>query len=113
MGMFAMGIALPGLTSTFLAGDDLVAGIQALRRQDVGELAVLIFDERDESRAVRVVFQPLDGGGHIEFLPLEIDDPVGTLVTAAAPPGGDMPVHVPASTLGAALGQRLHRLALP
>jgi hypothetical protein len=36
---------------------------QALRRQDVGELAVLVFDQRDEGGAVRIVFEPLDLAG--------------------------------------------------
>ena len=36
-----------------LAGDDLVARREALRRDDVGLLAVLVLDERDERRAVR------------------------------------------------------------
>ena len=43
-----------------LAGDDGVALAEPLRRQDVGELAVLILDEGDEAGAVRIVFDPLD-----------------------------------------------------
>src|SRR5690606_9268142 len=39
-----------------LARDDGVADGQALRRQDIGERAVLILDQRDEGGAVRVVF---------------------------------------------------------
>src|SRR5690606_37641559 len=42
-----------------LGGDDLVAGLQTLRRQDVGQLAVFIADERDERRAVRIVLEAL------------------------------------------------------
>ena len=58
-----------------LAGDDRVAGLQALRRQDVGLLAVLVADERDEGGAVRIVFEPLDRRRHVELAALEVDDP--------------------------------------
>ena len=43
------------------AGDDRVARLQALRRDDVGLFAVLVVDEGDEGGAVRIVFQALDG----------------------------------------------------
>ncbi len=39
-----------------LTGDNHVADGQALRRQDVGEFAVLVFNQRNARRAVRVVF---------------------------------------------------------
>jgi hypothetical protein len=42
------------------AGDDFVADVKALRREDVGELAVGVLDERDEGRPVRIVLEPLD-----------------------------------------------------
>ena len=71
------------------AGHDAVADIQALRRDDVGLLAVLILDQGDERGAVRIVFQPLDRRRHVELAPLEVDDAVGLLVTAAAEPHGD------------------------
>jgi hypothetical protein len=60
IGMPENGIALPGLMSA-LARDDLVADAEALRRQDIGLLAIFIADERDEGGPVRVVFDPLDG----------------------------------------------------
>ena len=66
-GIAAIGIALPGLMSARAAGDHRVADLQALRRQDVGELAVLVLDQRDEGRAVRIVFQPLDRRRHVEL----------------------------------------------
>src|SRR5690606_7738987 len=59
-----------------LARDDRVADAQALRRQDVGEFAVFIFDERDERGAVRVIFQTLDGGRHVPLATLEVDEAV-------------------------------------
>jgi hypothetical protein len=54
---------IAGLHVDLFAGDDGVADGQALRRQDVGLLAVLVFDQRDESRAVGIVFEPLDLAG--------------------------------------------------
>ena len=43
-----------------LAGDNHVADRHALRGQDIGLLAVVVFHQRDEGGAVRIVFQPLD-----------------------------------------------------
>ena len=49
-----------GLDVDLIAGDHLVADGEALRRQDVGQLAVGVADQRDEGGAVRIVFDPLD-----------------------------------------------------
>src|SRR5260370_10106669 len=67
-----------------LAGNDRVALREPLRRQDVGELAVLVLDQRDEAGAVGVVFDALDLGRHVEFAALEVDLAIGLLV--ATPP---------------------------
>ena len=82
-GMLPSGIALPGFTSTRLAGHDAVADRQPLRRQNVGLLAIGIFDERDIAGAVGIVFEPLDRCRDVEFAPLEVDQPVSPLVAAA------------------------------
>jgi hypothetical protein len=57
-----------------LAGDDRVAFAEPLRRQDVGQLAVGIFDEGDEAGAVRVVLDPLDAGRLVVAAALEVDE---------------------------------------
>jgi hypothetical protein len=54
------GIALPGFTST-VSPETTLSPAQTLRREDVGQLAVLVLDQRDEGGAVRIVFEPLDG----------------------------------------------------
>src|SRR6185312_6200041 len=95
-----------------LRGDDGVAGGETLRREDVGELAVLVLDQRNESRAVRVVFEPLYRRRHVHLAPLEVDDAIGLLVTAAAEARGDAPVVVAAAGRILPLGQRLDRRAL-
>src|SRR4030095_8572830 len=63
-----------------LAGDDLIADLQALRRQDIGLLAVFVADKRDECRPVRIVLQPLHGRRHVELAALEIHCPDAALV---------------------------------
>ena len=83
-GMSRSGMRVARLDVDALAGDDLVARPEALRRQDVGQLAVVVFDERDEGGAVRIVFQPLDRRRHVELAPLEVDDAIALLVAAAA-----------------------------
>src|SRR5262249_33930460 len=52
-----------GLDVGLLAGLDRVAGLEALRRQDIRERAVGVFDERDPRRAVGIVLEPLDRRG--------------------------------------------------
>src|SRR5690606_37742039 len=96
-----------------LARNDLVARLEALRRQDVGELAVVIADERNERGPVRIVFEPLDRRGHVELAPLEVDDAIALLVAAANVPAGLPAVIVAPARLALALGQRLDRAALP
>src|SRR3546814_17743759 len=77
-----------------LAGDDGVAHGQTLRREDVGLLTVFIFDERDESRAIGVIFQTLDGGRHVPLATLEVDEAVLLLVTAGDTARGHMALVV-------------------
>src|SRR5499426_2329026 len=100
-----------GLDVDMLAGDDGVARGEALRRQDVGKLAVLVLDQRDEAGAVGIVFDALDLGRHVEFAALEIDLAVGLLVAAAAEAHGDAPAVVAPAARGLAFGQGLHRRA--
>src|ERR1700681_3128449 len=85
---------------------------KALRRQDIAELAILVFDQRDESRAVGIVFQTLDGSRHAKLPPLEIDDPVRPLVATATPADGDAAGIVAPAGRRLALDQALDRLAL-
>src|SRR5277367_4716195 len=101
-----------GLNVDLDAGDHLVADRKPLGRNDVGLLAVGIFDERDEAGAVGIIFQPLDLAGDVELAAFEIDDAVGLLVTAAAETHRDPPGIVAAALLGLADGERLDRLAL-
>ena len=103
---------MPGFTSTLLARDHRVADRQTLRRQDVGQLAVLVLDQRDEGGAVGIVFQALDHRGLVELAALEIDDAIALLVTAALPAHHDAAGIVAAALGMLAFGQRLDRAAL-
>src|SRR5690606_24587209 len=96
-----------------LAGEHGVARGEALRREDVGELAVLILDQRNEGGAVSVVLQPLDGGRHVPLATLEVDIAVLLLVAAGDAARGHMALVVAAARLALALDERLDRLALP
>src|SRR5690606_8791979 len=75
---------IAGLDVDVAARNHLVARSDTLRRQDVGKLAVLIADQRDERRPVRVILKPLNRRGNVKLVPLEIDKTVGPLVSAAA-----------------------------
>src|SRR4029077_14775034 len=98
-----------GLYVDIFAGHHRVAGGKALRRQDVGEFAVLVFDQCDEAGAVRIVFEALDLGRRVEPAALEVDLAVGLLVAAAAVARGDAPAVVAAAARIRPLGQRLYR----
>jgi hypothetical protein len=86
-----------GLHVDMLAGDHGVADREALRREDIGELAVVVLQQRDEAGAVRIVFEPLDLGRHVELAPLEVDLAVALLVSAAAEARRDAAVIVAAA----------------
>src|SRR5262249_18476674 len=88
------------------------AGSKGVGRENVGEFGILILDQRDEARAVRIVFQALDSRRYIEFPATEIDPSVGLLMAAAAEPRGDASVIVTAARRVLTLGQRLDRWAL-
>src|SRR5690606_10959930 len=95
-----------------LAGDDRFARSETVRSKDVAELAVLILDEGDERRAVRVVLDPLDRGRHVPLATLEVDVAVLLLVTTGHAARGDVALVVATAGLALAFGQRLDRLAL-
>ena len=76
--------------------DDFVADRELLRREDVGLLAVLVLDQRDARRAVRVVLDPDDRRGHARLVALEVDLAIALLVTSRAEARGDATVVVTA-----------------
>ena len=90
---------IAGLHVDLVARHHGVADGQALRRQDVGQLAVLVLDQRDEGGAVGIVFQTLDRRGLVELAALEIDQAIALLVTAAL-----LAHHDAAGIVAAALG---------
>jgi hypothetical protein len=108
IGMPVNGIALPGFTSTLAPATTLSPGTQPLRGEDIGLLAILIAQKRDEGRPVRVVFDAFDRGRDIVFRALEIDDAVKPLRPAAAAPRGDPSGVVPAARFRQPLGEGLH-----
>jgi hypothetical protein len=69
-----------------VSGDDCIADLEAEGLQDVALFAVDVGDERDASRAIRVVLDRRDFSRDVFLVPLEVDDPVQPLVPAAAPP---------------------------
>src|SRR5690606_880983 len=73
----------------------------ALRRDDVALLAVGVVQPRDARGAVRVVLDVRDlGRDAVLVVATEVDDAVGTLVTATLVPGGDPALVVAAALLG-------------
>ena len=91
--------AVARLDVGILGGDDLVADLQTLGSEDVCLLAVLILDESDVGRAVRVVLDGLDFCENVELLTLEVNDTVLLLVAAADVANGDAAVAVAAGGL--------------
>ena len=89
-----------------------VAGLETFRRQDVRLHAVLILDQGDAGRAVRIVLDADDRGGLTVLDALEVDDPILALVTTPTEPGADDALVVAAALFGFGTQQRLFRLLL-
>ena len=108
-----------------LAGDDRVSHLQPQGLEHVALLAIRVGDERDARGAVRVVLDRRHRAGNVLLVPLEVDDPVQTLVTATTPPAGEFAGVVAAARALQRFGQRsvrgidgdlvehLHRLEPP
>src|SRR5690606_38900728 len=92
--------------------DHLLAGLQALGRDDVAALAVHVAQQRDVRGAVGVVLDPLDARRDAFLVALEVDDAVVLLVPAADVAGGDAAVVVAATGAALLLEQRRVRRAL-
>ena len=93
------GQSVTGLDVGVGAGHDLVANLQTIGSQDVALDAVLILDEGNEGRTVRIVLQSLDSGRDIKLVALEIDDTVLDAVAAAVMADGDLAGVVAAGML--------------
>src|SRR5207245_396095 len=76
------------------AAHDPVARLQPLRRQDVGLGAVLVLEQGDARRAVRVVLDGDDVGPDAVLVALEVDEAVLALVPAAAETGAGHALEV-------------------
>ena len=93
------GQSVAGLDVRVGASHDSVANLQAIGSQDVALDAILILDEGDEGRTVRIVLQRLDGGRGIKLVALEVDDTVLDAVAAAVMANGDLAGVVAAGML--------------
>ena len=90
-----------------------VADSKTLRGDDVGQLAIGIFDQGNEGRPVRIIFDPFNGSDFVVMTTtLEVDDPIGLLVSAATETNRDATIVVTTAGGGFPLGQHLHGLAL-
>ena len=78
----------------FRTGDHDVAHLQALRVNDVALLAVNVVQQSDTGRAVGIVLDGGNFGGHAVLVALEVDDAVALLVAAALVTGGDAAIAV-------------------
>src|SRR4029453_7782649 len=65
------------------AGDQFVRGSHAARRNDVAAFAVLVLQQREVRRAVRVVLEALDDRRNAVLVATEVDDAIPLLVSAA------------------------------
>src|SRR3546814_19581729 len=77
------------------------------------DLPVLILHQRDEGGTVGVIFQALDSRRNVPLAPLEIDDPVTLLMTAADAARSGVAHVVAAAAAVLSFGKPLARLSLP
>ena len=71
-----------GLYVGLLRCNHLVTDGQTLWRNDVFHIALTVGDERNEGRAVGIIFDPLDGAFDVPLATLEIDKAIALLVPA-------------------------------
>src|SRR5262245_19476283 len=97
----------------FFAASHPVGGPQPMGRKDVSLLTIVILEERDSRRPIRVVFDADYGSLHVVFLALEIDDPIHPLVAAAPKASTDHAVEVAPAFFTMRDEQCFFRLLLP
>ena len=89
-----------------------IAGLQAVRSQNVGQGIVLVLDQCDISGAVGIVLDALHGGGHLGLQTLEVDHTILPLVSAALVADGDVTIAVATGMLLQGLNQATLRFCL-
>ncbi len=94
-------------------GNDGVARLQTLRRQDVGLLTVFVGDQGDKGASVRIIFKTFYGRRHVITLTLKINHPVAALVAATPAAHGDPALIVAATLAAQTFGQAFLRLTGP
>src|SRR5690606_36062825 len=85
---------------------------QALRCDDVCDIAIFVLKQSDERSAVRILFDTFNRRGDIPLATLEVDNTVLLLVAAADTTRSDMTLVVTATGLALTFGERLDRLTL-
>src|SRR5262249_17358470 len=95
-----------------LAGDQSVTSLEPFRGQNVRLLAVLVLDQGDAGRAIRVVLDRLHRRPDVVLPALEVDEAVTLLVAAAAEARADEALVVAAALLGLGAQQRFLRPVL-
>ena len=105
-GMKRSGSALPGRISAPWPFWRMSPTCRTLGGEDVALLAVVVVQQGDPARAVRVVLDRGDRGRHAVLVPPEVDLAVLLLVPAAAVTRGLAAVVVATTGLGLALDER-------
>jgi hypothetical protein len=95
-----------------LTGDNFISGLDVPRRDYVTALAILVKQQGDVGRAVRVVLEPLDDRRDSVLVPLEIDNAVVLTMTTTLMAGCDAASVVPTTALALLLEKRPVRLTL-
>src|SRR5690606_21868232 len=75
--------AIAGLDVGLLARQHLGAHLEPVGREDVALLAIGVVEQRDASRAIRIVFDGRHPCRNADLVAPEIDDPIALLVAAA------------------------------
>jgi hypothetical protein len=78
-------------------GQDLSPDFELVRSQDIPFLSVLVVEQCDPCRSVRIVLDRGNLPRDFFFVPLEIDETVSSLVASPSIPGGDAAIVVPAA----------------
>ena len=91
--------SVAGLDISVAAGTNGIAYLKSVGSDDISLLAILVSNESDESRSVRIVLESGNSSVHALLVSLEVDNAVLLSVAAADVSNGDSTVAVTAGSL--------------
>ena len=78
----------------------LIATLKAFRSDNVTSFAIFVFEKRNVSGTIRVVFNTFNDRTDAIFIPLEINKAILLFMAAADMPSGNSTIVIPTTSFG-------------